>query len=128
MIDYITNKLLAITLISGVTIKDITGELYKQSIGRYPSIWSDNERYYTTYKFLCVKNKYFNDKYECIKCNNFEDFEDEKKYWINKDCKIKIFEINKCISEYRNILPYELGHLYDWTRTDIYRGYPRRPT
>jgi hypothetical protein len=100
MIDNIKNKLLCIT-----------------------NIYFNN-----TYKILCVKNKYFYDKYECIKCNNFEDFEDEKKYWINRDCEIKIFEINKCITEYRNILPYETAHLYDWTQNDIYKGHPRRPT
>jgi hypothetical protein len=43
-----------------------------------------------SYKFLCVKNKYFNDKYECIKCNHYEDFEDEKNYWMNRDCEIKV--------------------------------------
>jgi hypothetical protein len=82
-----------------------------------------------THKFLCVKNKYFNDRYECIKCNNFKDFEDEKKYWINRDCEIKIFEINKYITEYNNILLCEKYHLYDWTQKDnIYKGYPRRLT
>ena len=82
-----------------------------------------------TYKYLCVENKYFNGKYECIKCNNFEDFEDEKRYWIKQNCDLQVFEINKCISEHRDLLPpYEKGHLYDWTRTDIYRGHPRRPT
>lgn len=82
-----------------------------------------------THKILCVKNKYYNDKYECIKCNHFEEFEDEKKYWMNRDCEIKIFEISKCITEYRNILPYEKYRLYDWTQKDnIYKGYPRRPT
>ena len=102
MIDYIKNKLLCIA----------------------------NAYLNNTYKFLCVKNKYYNDKYECIKCTNFEDFEDEKRYWIKKNCEIKIFEINKCISEYRNLLPYEpgQGRLYDWTQTDIYKGHPRRPT
>ena len=76
-----------------------------------------------TYKYLCVENKYFNGKYECIKCNNFEDFEDKKRYWIKQNCDLKV------ISEHRDLLPpYEKGHLYDWTRTDIYRGHPRRPT
>ena len=89
-----------------------------------------NKYFNHTYKFLCVKNKYFYDKYECIKCNHFEDFEDEKNYWMKSDCEIKVFEINKCInaSEYRKMLPHELGHLYDWTRTDTYKAHPRRPT
>lgn len=92
--------------------------------------WVDQR--FGTYKYLCVKNKYFNDKYECIKCNHFDEFEDEKQYWMNQHCEIQVFELHKCINEskYRHRLPYERGvRLYDWTRTDnIYKGYPRRPT
>jgi hypothetical protein len=89
-----------------------------------------NKYYNNTYKILCIKNKYFNYKYECIKCNNFEDFENEKKYWISKNCKIKIIEINKCIPEsiYINILPCKSAHLYDWTKIQEYKGHPRRST
>ena len=92
---------------------------------------------FSTYKFFCVKNPYAHFNYECVKCNNAEEFLKELEYWEKKKCETKIIEISQNIPEscYENILRYNLHiditkHvvIHDWTKKMTYKEYPRRPT
>lgn len=67
----------------------------------------------TTYKILCIKNKFYHNRIECVRCNYEEEFNKELEYWKNKKCKSVVVEINKDIpvGMYRSFFQYD--NLYD---------------